>query len=512
MKQAVSTSQKQTIRFAPQQALVARIIQSTNEELESLIVAETEKNLVLELEDRPQGDYEEGEDSGAMSDYAGETEASDETDDGSLSEEAYRSESGDIDFFDYDDDSPSDRVGLSRDSDSDTSWSPLANYATDTTSVEDLHRQIDECDITPDEQFIAHYLINSLDDNGYLRPSIREICDDLALSQQYDTTEETVERVLVDVVQSLDPPGIGARDLRECMLLQLQEKSASPEATLAYEIVRRCYDDLIKKGFDRIRNTLGITERQLSGAIRVIEHITPKPGGMKAGGDRMESRAAQIKPDFAIHSQDGELYVQLLDGYLPAVRINAEYSEMFTTLQSQVQKEHTRTSKNREAATFLRENLVSADLFLDALRQRRQTLSRVIKVIAALQRDYFLSGGVPEKLRPMVLQDVSEKSGYDISTISRVSNSKYIDTDFGIIAVSSLFTAAVATKQGDLISNEAIKQTLKQLIDEEDKRNPLADDALSEMLDKKGMSVARRTVAKYREQLGYPVARLRKQI
>lgn len=509
MKQGNSLSQKLSQKFSPQQMLVATMIQATSEELENLIMAETEKNPVLETSDEISATDGYGSEEVMTDEEKNPTEAGsmEEGNDGdnSLNEEQYRQENGDVDYFEYDDNSPSDNMGRSSE---ENSWSPFVNYASDTTSVEDLHRQVNELEIDAEEQFLAHYIIDSLDGNGYLRRPMSELCFDLELSQHFETTSEKLEQVLVDVVQDLEPTGIGARDLRECMLLQLQEEKSSPEVLLAYAIVDQCFDDLFKKAFDRIRNKMQVDERQLAGALRVIAHVNPKPGGMIVGTDRMEIRAAQIKPDFSIHAEDGELVVQLLDGHLPSVRISRDYQQLLE--QWQAEKELRKSEK--EGATFLRDNINSAGSFIEALRQRRNTLLRVIKVIAALQREYFLSGGNTDLLRPMVLQDVADRSGFDISTISRVSNSKYIDSDFGIFPVRDLFTTGIATGEGDVISNEAIKNALKQLIDEEEKRTPLADEALAKLLNEKGYPVARRTVAKYREALGYPTAKMRKEI
>jgi len=510
MKQGTSLVQKQTQKFSPQQVLVATMVQATSEELENLIVAETEKNPALEMSDGPsandgfeENDYEDGAQQDETGNGQEEGNARDE--DNSLDETDYRKENGDVDYFEYDDNSPSDNVGRSQE---ENAWSPFVNYASDITSVEDLHRQVDEQPLDEEQQFLAHYIIDSLDDNGYLRRSLEELRFDLEISQHRDTTTEALEEALVEVVQNLEPTGIGARDLRECMLLQLQEMPGRPAVRLAYDMVEQCCDDIFKKSFDRIRTKMQIGEQQLAEALRVIAHINPKPGGMMVGADRMESRAAQIKPDFSIREEDGELVVQLLDGHLPAVKISDDYQQML----EQWQNDKNLKSDEKKGATFLRDSINAAGSFIEALKQRRITLLRVIKVIAGLQKEYFLSGGNTDLLKPMVLQDVADRSGFDISTISRVSNSKYIDSDFGIFPVRDLFTTGIATEEGDVISNEAIKNALQQIIDEEDKSKPLADEALAKLLNDKGYPVARRTVAKYREALGYPTARMRKEI
>ncbi|MDO4496861.1 MAG: RNA polymerase factor sigma-54 [Bacteroidales bacterium] len=506
-KQSAIIGQKQTQKFSPQQVLVATMLQSTSEELENLIIAETEKNPALEVDDAPSMQSMEGdENSNSVLDENGMEEGQQAArEDNSLDEDQYRKENGEVDFFEYDDNSPSDNMGRNAE---DAAWSPFANYASDVTSVEELHLQVQELELDEEEAFLANYIIDSLDDNGYMRRSMQDLCDDLEITQHYETTPDELERVLTDVVQNLDPVGIGARDLRECMLLQLQEMPGKPAVLRAYDIVDKHYDDVFRKSFDRIKNKLEITDKELAEALRVISHINPKPGGMMDSADRLESKASQIKPDFSIRNMDGELVVQLLDGHLSPVRISDDYQQMLNQWQSEKQL----NQEEKKGANFLKDSIASASSFIDALQQRRITLLKVIKVIAALQKEYFLSGGNPDLLKPMVLQDVAERSGYDISTISRVSNSKYIDTDFGLLAVRELFSTGIANDEGELISNEAIKNALKVLIDEEDKKHPLADEALAKLLNEKGYPVARRTVAKYREALGLPTARMRKEL
>lgn len=501
MNQGTVTSQRQTTSATLQQILVASMVEVTSADLEKMIVEETENNLALELEDpdvntvsadNDNPDYDNADDGESVSDG-----------DNSLDEATYRKESGDVDYFDYDDNSPSDNLGGS-DGGSDTPWLPLV--ASDVTSVEELHQQVDELELEEEDAFVAHYIVDSLDDNGYLTRSTRELCDDISINLNRDIPEATFDRVLVDVVQSLEPTGIGARNLRECILLQLQEMKGK-NSILAYNIVERCFDDLMKKSYDHILSSMQITDRQLADAMKIIVRINPKPGGIVAGTDVLANRTTHITPEFSIHEMDGDLEVQLLDGQLPVVRISDEYKSMSDAWQ----KEKKLNQKEKEGANFLKEKISSASLFIDALKQRHVTLSKVIQTIAVLQREYFLSGGNPDLLRPMVMQDVADITGYDISTISRVCKSKYIDTDFGIICMHDLFTNAYVTDDG-VVSNETIKSILKEMIDEEDKSNPLSDEKLSQMFTEKGYTVARRTVAKYRELIGFPTARMRKEI
>jgi RNA polymerase sigma-54 factor len=377
-------------------------------------------------------------------------------------------------------------------------------------------------EITDEERFLAHYIIDCLDDTGYLRRPLNELVDDLELTQHHETTVEDLEAVLVEIVQQwLEPSGIGARDLRECMLIQLEECKGRA-AQLAYRIVSQHFDDLSNKRYDKIEQELGITvHAELVDALRVIRHLNPKPGDMQPATTRSaEQRVQQIRPDFIVRNEDGQLVVTLNDGHLPQVRIRADQEEFYNQLQESLesQKEAAGEDKGeaaarskeliaekREGVRFLRENIQYARLFIDAINQSRNTMMDVMQTIVEMQRAYFLTGQI-ETLRPMTLQDVADRCHYDISTISRVSNSKYVDTEFGIILIKDLFTNAVADS-----NQSAVIQALKDIIDAEDKQHPFTDEALASELGRQGYQIARRTVLKYRESLGYPVARLRRE-
>jgi RNA polymerase sigma-54 factor len=341
------------------------------------------------------------------------------------------------------------------------------------------------------------------------------------MTQHYETTVEDLEAVLVEIVQQeLEPSGIGARDLRECLLLQLEARKATPSTLLAYDIVSQKFDDLSKKRYDRIEQDLNIsTHAELVDALRVIRHLNPKPGDMQPSTAKTdELKIQQIRPDFIVRNEDGQLVVTLNDGHVPQVRISADYEKLYDELQKSIEGkneapgEGSAVARNKEAIAndrdgvkFLRENIQSGRAFIEALEQRRNTLMDVMQTIVDIQRAYFFTG-LTETLKPMTLQDVADRCHYDISTISRVSNSKYVDTEFGIVLVKNLFTNAVAES-----NQSAVIEALKHIIDEEDKHHPLTDEALAQELGKQGYPIARRTVVKYRESLGYPVARLRKE-
>ena len=499
MKQ--SLVQRQTQHLAPQQVLVAKMIQATGDELVQLITAETEKNLALEVtdvSDRQPSDNDTDEGFGMEGE---EPVAGDETRSEDNVPDVPEGYSENDDYYDYSSSDPN------RSAD-DSPYSPLVNYRSDVSFREELIEQLDELNLSDEDHFLASYIVDSLDDSGYLVRTLPDLVDDLAFTQMHETTAEELERVLVDVVQELEPAGIGARNLRECLLLQLADRKSTPAVLLAYDIVANAFDDLSQKRFERLCQRFKVDERQLSDAQKVISHLDPKPGGQSATADISSTRSAHIKADFSIHNEDGQLVVMLNDGNLPAVRISEDYQVML----ERIQNSGARTEDSRQGLAMIREGISSANVFIEALEIRRQTLSRVIQAIANLQRNYFLNGGNSEDLRPMVLQDVADISGYDISTISRVSNSKYIDTDFGIISVKELFTTGIRKDDGSSISNVAVQDALRCLIEQEDKTLPLSDDALSQLLVEKGYPVARRTVAKYREQLGYPTARLRRSL
>lgn len=522
MAQEARLETKRLIKL--KQYLVSTMVQATSDELTTLINNELQKNVVLEAVDPAEAEYE-GTDRDEEDDYDDreeETTADEERlsaaeeDDTSISDE----ERGDKVELDNDDDDPVD-TSSNRDPD-ESEFNPIDNATSADSFRDDLKRQIDELEITDEERYLAHYIIDCLDDSGYLRRPLTELVDDLELMQHHETTVEDLEAVLVEVVQQwLEPTGIGARDLRECMLLQLEERKGKA-AQLAYSIVDRNFDDLSNKRYDKIEQDLGITiHAELVDALRVIRHLNPKPGDMQpATAKSVEQRVQQIRPDFIVRNEDGQLVVTLNDGHLPQVRIRADQEEFYNQLQEslETQKEAAGEDKGeasgrskeliaekREGIKFLRENIQYARLFIDAINQSRNTMLDVMQTIVAMQRAYFLTGQI-ETLKPMTLQDVADRCHYDISTISRVSNSKYVDTEFGIILIKDLFTNAVADS-----NQTAVIQALKDIIDAEDKRHPLTDEALADELGRQGYRIARRTVLKYRESLGYPVARLRRE-
>jgi RNA polymerase sigma-54 factor len=355
-------------------------------------------------------------------------------------------------------------------------------------------------DLDKKTKFIAVFLIGSLDGDGYLRRDLQAVSNDLAFRFQIEASVEEIEDVL-KIIQDFEPAGIGARDLRECLLLQLNNKSDSESKTLAKAILTDYFDAFTKKHYDKIMSKMGITQEELKDAIDQIIKLNPKPGGQL--DDSYIEQASQITPDFTLEEIDGNFIVSTPKFNMPELKINKQYAQMLDANP---------TSKaEKEAASFVKQKIDSAKNLISALKQRQNTMLSTMNAIVDFQKDYFRDGD-ETKLKPMVLKNIAEKTGLDISTISRVVNSKYVDTSFGIIALKSLFSEGLMTEDGKEVSTKEIKKILQESIEEESKSKPLTDEELVIVLSNKGYKVARRTVAKYREQLNIPIARLRKEL
>lgn len=368
-----------------------------------------------------------------------------------------------------------------------------------------LLQQLGLRDLPEKQMKIAEYIIGNIDDDGYLRRDLSAIADDLVFQAGQDVEENEVGEVLT-IIQDFDPAGVGARNLQECLLLQLNRKEKTVEVDLAVRILTDYFDEFTRKHFDKILKGLLIDEFALKKGIREITVLDPKP--CSSWGGSMEAAMSQIIPDFLVEAVNGELILSMNNRGIPDMRINREYAEMF---QDYAGNKANQTSHMREAVQFVKQKLDSAQWFIDAIRQRQETLQRTMEAIILLQRDFFLTGD-EASLKPMILKDVAERAGYDISTISRVSNSKYVQTNFGIYPLKYFFSESMQTDSGEEISTREVKKIMKEYIDGEDKRKPLTDEELASILKEKGYIIARRTVAKYREQLDIPVARLRKEI
>ncbi len=362
--------------------------------------------------------------------------------------------------------------------------------------------QLGFCPLNEHQMAVARFLVGSIDDDGYLRRDLDSIVDDIAFRGGVETDREEVEKLL-GIIQSFDPPGIGARDLQECLLLQLERFRPSEAVTTALNIVRNHFKDFTGKHFDKIMSRLGLSREQLKDAVAVIVKLNPSPGGQI--DDSYSDRAQQIVPDFLLDYVDGELKLTMPRFSIPEIRVNRKYADLLTSSKNSTER------ARKEAATFVKQKLDSAKWFVEALKQRQNTLMSTMQAIVDYQKEYFTDGD-ESHLRPMVLKDIAEITGFDISTISRVVNSKYIETHFGIFPLKYFFSEGLENQAGEEISTRELKKALTEAVNAEDKNRPLTDDQLVERMNALGYKVARRTIAKYRDQLGIPKARLRKEI
>ena len=376
-------------------------------------------------------------------------------------------------------------------------------FAAPTSFHQDLINQLNTFILTDDQRDIAEFLVGSIDDDGYLRRNVQDIVDDMAFTQSIYTDEKTVEKILY-IIHDLEPSGVGARNLHECLLLQLRHKTPTEYVELAINIIENNFDAFTKKHYEKLQATFEISKEQLKKAIEEIEKLNPKPGGSYDSSNRS---VEQIVPDFAIRIIDGELELTLNGRNAPTLHVSKDYQEMLQTYKVSKDKSHSQ----KDAVQFIKQKLDSAKWFIDAIRQRQETLFVTMNAIMHFQQEYFLDGE-ETKLKPMILKDIADMVGLDISTVSRVANSKYVDTPYGTKLIKEYFSESMKNDQGEDVSTLEIKNILKNIIEEEDKNKPLPDDQLAEILKEKGYPIARRTIAKYRDLLDIPVARMRKKI
>ncbi len=374
--------------------------------------------------------------------------------------------------------------------------------AVQSSFFESLQAQLDLVPLDDQAFRISQQIIGSLDDDGYLRRPIPSLVDDLAFSQNVIAEEDEVLEML-KVIQGFDPAGVGARDLQECLLIQLRKKEQSPVIQKAIHVVEDYLDEFTKKHYDKLERSLNMDSEELKAVINEILKLNPKPGDSNA----VTTKQLQIIPDFHISNNDGVLVLTLNSKNAPELRVSRSYQEMFEHYDKTAQKD----KKLKEAVQFVKQKLDSAKWFIDAIKQRQQTLLKTMNAIMNYQYEYFLTGD-DRNLKPMILKDIADRIGMDISTVSRVANSKYVQTEFGTFLLKSFFSEAIQMDSGEEVSNKEVKKILEGCIEKEDKRRPLADEKLTEILKEKGYNIARRTVAKYREAMNIPVARLRKEL
>ena len=478
-------------KLAPQQIQLMKLIQLHTLEFQEELERELEENPALEVVKDDNGDDEDFSSLDSNSEYDEEGNESIDTD-------------FDVDEYLYDDE-PSYKTSTSNYSADDEDYDNESLLTEGQSLYEYLMEQIHLVNIEDDDLKIAEYIIGNLDNDGYLRREIKSLVDDLAFSQGIYTTQERVKEILENYVQKLDPAGVGAKNLQECLLLQIEKKVSRDKAViLAGNILRHQFDALTNKHYGKIINKYDIEEEDLKDALEVISKLSPKVGG---NFDTQTITINQeIIPDFVIHIKDGKVIPLLNSRNAPTLRVSDEYKEILHTYS------HDKNSADhKQAALFIKQKLDAAKWYIDAINQRQNTLIQTISAIVKLQKEYFLTGD-EKNIKPMILKDVADITGFDISTISRVVKSKYADTPNGIILLKNLFSDSLTNDDGEEVSTKEIKNHLQEVIGNEDKRKPLTDDALVDLLKEKGYNIARRTIAKYREQLNIPVARLRKEL
>ncbi len=477
-------------KLSPQQIQLMKLIQLPTQAFEQRLQEELVENPALE-ESSKEDNYE-------ADDYEVNTNDDDYDD-----YDNDHIDSGDINIDEYlsNDETPDYKYQTNNYSDDDEDKS--LPFAAPVSFHQDLINQLNTFILSDDERDIAEFLVGSIDDMGYIRRTTQDIVDDMAFTQGIYTDEATVERIL-HLVQDLEPAGVGARDLQECLLLQLKHKTPSDSINLAIQVIEQQFDAFSKKHYDKLLQKFDVSQQQLRKAIDEIEKLNPKPGGSFDGNQKM---VEHIVPDFTIRIVDGELELLLNGRNAPELHVSKDYQEMLQSYKDTSEK----SSSQKDAVQFIKQKLDSAKWFIDAIKQRQETLYVTMNAIMFYQQEYFLEGE-ETKLRPMILKDIADMVGLDISTVSRVANSKYVDTPYGTKLIKEFFSESMTNDQGEEVSTIEIKNILQQVISEEDKKKPLPDDQLAEILKERGYPIARRTIAKYREQLDIPVARLRKKI
>ena len=476
-------------KLSPQQIQLMKLIQLPTQAFEERLKQEIEENPALDT----------GKEESVDIDDDLSNEFDDDGDDRSENDEV---EDINIDEYLSDDDIPNYKTQANNYSEDDEEKN--IPYAAGTSFHQSLKNQLNTFSLDEEEQAIAEFLVGSIDDSGYIRREIIDLVDDLAFTANVFTTEEKVVTVLKKVVHTLDPLGVGARDLRESLIIQLKAKDKTKYRSLSIEILETAFDHFIKKHYKKLQEKFHISEDELKEIIKEISKLNPKPGSSYAGNNKI---AEQIVPDFSIKILNGELDLVLNARNAPELHVSREYNNMLKGYQEATVK----SKSQKDAVFFIKQKLDSAKWFIDAIRQRQQTLLITMNTIMQYQYDYFLTGD-ERKLKPMILKDIADKINMDVSTVSRVANSKYVSTPYGTKLIKQFFSESMKNDQGEDVSTKEIKKILESVIEEENKKKPLTDEKLATILKEKGYPIARRTVAKYREQLYLPVARLRKEI
>jgi RNA polymerase sigma-54 factor len=496
MSMRQSLQQKMLQKLSPQQIQLMKLFQIPTAQLEERIKEELEENPALELTDEGHEEADTAEDQ-----YINES-----TDDQSNEDEPKELDMETVDISDYLPEGDEDIADykLRDDHYTDDDEDRTRPHRVETSFNELMMQQLGMLSLDDTERRIAEQIVGSLDDDGYLRREVTAIQDDLAFRQNIDASEEQIS-ILIDQIQQFDPAGVCARDLRECLLLQLKRTDAvRPDVQLAYRIISKYFDEFTKKHYEKIQRSLGIDDDTLKAAIQVIVRLNPRPGFVaetSAGGENY------ITPDFFVQNNAGNLELTLNSRNAPDLRVSEHYRDMLVDYEKGSKKD----KRQKEAVLFIKQKLDAAKWFIDAIKQRQNTLLSTMGAILQYQHAFFLSGDETD-LKPMILKDIAEKTGLDISTVSRVANSKFVQTEFGTYRLKFFFSESMQTESGEEVSTREVKKILSEMLEQEDKKNPLSDEKLTDMLTERGYNIARRTVAKYREQLNVPVARLRKKL
>ena len=473
-------------KLSPQQIQLMKLIQLPTQAFEQRLKQELEENPALE---------------GGKEDIENEYDSDLDNTDDFGDNESINAEDINVDEYLSDDEIPDYRTQANNySSDDEEKTMP---YAAGTSFTQHLITQLNTYRLSDEERDIAEFLVGSVDESGYIRRELCDIMDDLAFTQNVYTTEENIEKVL-KIVHQLDPAGVGARNLQECLSIQLHRKEKTPDCQLAINIIDNAFEQFTKKHYKKLLQKFNISEIQLKDAISDIEHLNPKPGGSYAGNNRI---VEHVVPDFAIKIVDGELELTLNGRNAPELHVSREYNNMLNGYKESKDK----SKSQKDAVTFIKQKLDAAKWFIEAIKQRQQTLFITMSSIMHYQSEYFLTGD-ERNLKPMILKDIADQISMDVSTVSRVANSKYVDTPYGTKLIKEFFSESMKNDQGEDVSTREIKKILETVIEEEDKKKPLTDETLASILKEKGYPIARRTVAKYREQQDIPVARLRKKI
>ena len=479
-----SLQQKLLQKLSPQQIQLMKLIQLPTQAFEQKLAQEIEENPALESGKENSDEFENSD-----------TDEFDESENESIETEI------NIDDYLSDDEIPSYKLQANNYSPDDEDT--RIPYSGGITFYQYLIKQLNTYRLTDEQELISEFIVGCIDESGYIRRTLEDIVDDLAFSENIYTKTEEVEKVL-EIVQQLDPAGVGARSFKECLLLQLTRKKENAERKLAIDILENSFDPFVKKHYNKLTQKFNVSRDELKTAIQEVEKLNPKPGGSFSGNLAV---VEHIVPDFTIRINDGNLELSLNSRNAPDLHISREYDNMLKGYAESKDK----SKSQKDAVLFIKQKLDAAKWFIDAIKQRQQTLMHTMNAIMQYQKEFLLTGDA-RKLKPMILKDIADMINMDVSTVSRVANSKYVDTPYGTKLIKEFFSESMKNEQGEDISTREIKKILQMIIDDEDKEKPFTDEKLSSLLKEKGYLLARRTVAKYREQLDIPVARLRKKI